>query len=85
VRTTRSAPWSPCARCASGVATGDSSDCEVRCDARNELQWVEVDVPGNSLTAETHRGGATPVRAEGRAARWGSTVGGRGGEDEPVS
>jgi hypothetical protein len=56
------------------VATGDDSDSEVRRDARNDLQWVEVDALGNSLAVETHRGGAELVKAEERAARWGSTV-----------
>jgi hypothetical protein len=69
-RTTRSVPWSLCARRASGVATGDDSDGEVWRDARNELQWVEVNAPGNSLAVKTHRGGTAPVRA----ARWGLTV-----------
>jgi hypothetical protein len=36
------------------VATGDDSDNEVRRDARNDLQWVEVDALGNSLAVETH-------------------------------
>jgi hypothetical protein len=33
-----------------------------------------VDALGNSLVAETHRGGIAPVRAKGRAVRRGSTV-----------
>jgi hypothetical protein len=56
------------------VATGDGSDGGVRRYAWNELQWVEVDALGNSLVAETHRGGAASVRAEGRTVWWGSTV-----------
>jgi hypothetical protein len=36
-RMTRSASWSPRARRASGMATGDESDGKVRRDARNEL------------------------------------------------
>jgi hypothetical protein len=33
-----------------------------------------VSASGNSLVAETQRGGAAPVRAEGRVAQRGSTV-----------
>jgi hypothetical protein len=71
-RTTRSVPWSPRVWHASGVITGDGSNGEVRRDAQNELQWVEADAPGNSLAAETHRGGTTPIRVEGKAAWWAS-------------
>jgi hypothetical protein len=62
-RTMRSAPWSPRAWCAGGVATSDGSNGEVRHDAQNLLRWVEADAPGNSLAAETHRGGTTLVMA----------------------
>jgi hypothetical protein len=41
---------------------------------RGEHEGEVVSASGNSLAAETHRGGVAPVRAEGRVAQRGSTV-----------
>jgi hypothetical protein len=47
---------------ASGVATGNDSDGEVRRDAQNELQWVEADASGKEGASGAHRGRRLMVR-----------------------
>jgi hypothetical protein len=47
---------------------------EVRWNRSGEHEGEVVSVPRNFLAVETHRGGATSVRVEGRAAQRGLTV-----------
>jgi hypothetical protein len=63
------------ARSSRGGATGGGAPTsEVWRNWHSEHEGELVCAPGKSLVAETHRGGTTPVRAEGRVAQWGSTV-----------
>jgi hypothetical protein len=45
-----------------------------RANWRGEHEGEVVSASGNSLAAETHRGGVAPVRTEGRVAQRGLTV-----------
>jgi hypothetical protein len=56
------------------VASDATLASEMRRNRCVEHEGEVVSASGNSLVAETHRGGAAPVRAEGRAAQRGSTV-----------
>jgi hypothetical protein len=56
------------------AAGGGAPTSEVRRNWHSEHEGEVLCAPGKSLVAETHRGGTTPVRVEGRAAQRGSTV-----------